>query len=620
MTIRSKIPPGIKDTNLLRSMCNRRGTKLVTRSQKQASAATDLLSTSSGVDGKMGKEHLNRSEPTPHSKVEIPLENPDKPSTDLRWKPKGIVRWIKYLPGRIRRFWKILRPDLSPDELERLEFKKLEISRNKLAIRESKRYGRVICEKLAQLGEREVLGNNSEGKPRKLKKIRLSMCTRDELFTKIILRIDTKPSHLPSYVRLSDLGRKEFYSDEMLPTLAHYMEFRSDEAGVFAIVYRHGLDGLPEFVAAEDIWRKVPENKPPLTFPVGYGDNSTRTDIDLDDCPHMIVAGATKQGKSNFINQLLCFWLWRGLKKEDLQLVLFDLKRGMEFSFYEGLPHLYHDTEEEIAEQDSRKEFDKDYKPVCIRTGIIEDLSEVMPALLRLRRIMDHRLLHIKRAGHKDFNAYNRAQHSSQKKLPSMVIIFDEWARIRLSLGTEPENLLAEMTNLARAAGMYFIIGTQNPNVSVISNLISVNFSTRVIFKCSVGGSMASLGNQSAVGLEEKGRAILQDGGDEIKLQTPRISDGLIRAVVFKAITGKDKRSFSPVDLEEILQHALDHLDGQLDQEKLFHIFREKKVRFDWLKAALREAEGKEFVLSGSSYRVSPRGYRVARQLVRIEA
>ena len=619
MTPRSKIPHTVNNTNQLRSMARRRGIELRTRSQSHKSASEALNSVSSEINGTPGKEYLNRSEPSPKSKVNIPLANPDKPSTDLRRKPKGIIRWIKYLPGRIRNFKDILFPIPTPEELERKEFLKLERKRNKLAIKECRKYGKLISEKLAQLGEREVIGNNTPDKPRKFKKIRFSLFSRDELFTKLILRVDTKPGHLPVYVRLSDLGRREFYSDEMLPTLAHFMEFKSDEAGVFAIVYRHGLDGLPEFVAAEDIWKKVPENKPPLTFPVGYGDNSTRTDIDLDDCPHMIVAGATKQGKSNFINQILCFWLWRGLTPADLQLVLFDLKRGMEFSFYEGLPHLFKDTEEDAIAEKARKTEVEDYIPVYIETGIIEELGEVMPALLRLRRIMDARLLHIKRAGHKDFNAFNRAQHSSQKRLSSMVVIFDEWARIRLSLGTEPENMLAEMTNLARAAGMYFIIGTQNPNVSVISNLISVNFSTRVIFKCSVGGSMAALGNQAAVGLEEKGRAILQDGGDEFKLQTPRISDGLIRSVVYKAITGKDKKSYSPVDLEEILQYSLDKLDGLLDIAKLFNIFRDKKVRLDWIKEALRDSEGQVFVLSGTSYRIRPAGYHKGRRLERTD-
>lgn len=621
MTAHSPIPKNITDLNLLRSMKRRRGLHMITRSKTHQSVSSPTSATSSEIQGHPGEEASHLSETVPGSNVDIPLADPENPSTDLRHHARGLIRKIKLFPNRVRRYWMILFPPLTPEQVEDLEIRKKVKLFNKLCRKECKKYGRVISDKLAQLGQREIIGNNTEGKPRKIIKIRYTKFGRDELFTKCILRIDTDPRHLPSYVRLTDLGNKDYYSDEMLPTLAHFMEFKSDEGGAFAVVYRHGLDGLPEFVSAEDIWKKVPENKPLLTFPVGYGDNSIRIDVDLDDCPHLIVAGATKQGKSNFINQILCFWLWRGLTRADLQLILFDLKRGMEFSFYEGLPHLYHDEADEI-EKERKKHLSslgdsEPYNPAIIETGIIEDLSDVMPALRRLRRIMDKRLSQIKAAGHKDFNSYNRAQHSSQKKLPSIVVIFDEWARIRLSLGTEPESMLAEMTNLARAAGMYVIIGTQNPNAAVISPLISVNFSVRVIFKCNVGGSMASLGNQAAVALEEKGRCILQDGGDQFKLQTPRISDGLIRAIVFKAITGKDKKSSSPVDLEEILQYSLDHFDGELGQTKLFAVFRDKKVKWEWLVEALRDSEGKEFDLSGTSYRIAPPGYHKGRRLER---
>jgi S-DNA-T family DNA segregation ATPase FtsK/SpoIIIE len=391
------------------------------------------------------------------------------------------------------------------------------------------------------------------------------------------------------------------------------VKWEADEAGVRLTIFRHGLDGLPEFVAAEEIWKKVPDNKPPLTFTVGYGDNSKRFDVDLDDCPHMIVGGATKQGKSNFINQMICFWLRRGLTPQDLQLVLFDLKRGMEFTFYEGLPHLYKDSEEHTVLQ-------KLYEtPTYIKTGIIEELKDVIPALLRLRQIMDERMLHIKSAGYKDFNSFNRAQYSRKNRIPSLVVIFDEWARISLTLGKEPESILAEVAGMARAAGMYFIIGTQNPNGAVISNLISINFQTRIIFKCSSGASQAALYNWSAVGLEERGRCILADGGEQWKIQTPRISDGLIQSIVYKAITGKEKKFGDAMDLEEILQHSLDKLDGILYVDKLYAIFKINKVRYKWLQSALKDAEGKEFVLSGSAYKVSHKGRNKPRKLIPVD-
>jgi hypothetical protein len=73
--------------------------------------------------------------------------------------------------------------------------------------------------------------------------------------------------------------------------------------------------------------------------------------------------------------------------------------------------------------------------------------------------------------------------------------------------------------------------------------------------------------------------------------------------------------------MEDILQYSLDNLDGMLDIAKLFQIFREKTVRKNWLTEGLREAEREKtiFNLSGTNYKVSPRGSHAARQLTRVE-
>lgn len=554
---------------------------------------------------KESNARANQSEPITKS-IDIPLDNVDKPSTNLKRPLKGILLKIKRIPGFFINRWRMLRPPLTPDEIEARAAARIEKQRDILCAKEARIYARQVKYKLAQLGLREILNSPSPDKPRKLKLVRFRMFSRDELFTKIMLVLETDPRSLPAYVQVSRLAKDPLYADELLPTLNHFVRWDSTDAAVTLTVFRHGLEGLPNFINAEDIYKKIPANKPPLTFPVGYAANSVRVDIDLDDCPHLIVAGATKQGKSNFINQMVCFWLWRGLTPLDLQLVLFDLKRGLEFSYYDKLPHLYKDPEEYIN--------DDSY----IRTGIIEDMPEVLPAMNRLRQIMDNRLYYIKKnGGFKDVNSFNRSKRIKTNKIPAMVIVFDEWARISLR-SPEASNILAELTNMARAAGMYFVIGTQNPTREVINSLTGVNFNTRIVFKCSIGGSMSALGNQSATDLDEKGRAILQDGGSEKRLQTPRISDSLIRAIVYKATTGKDYKGniSNGIDLTEILEYSLNNLDGELDILKLYNIFKDKNVRQKWLQEALKEAEGNEFILSGMAYTVSGRGNHIGRRLI----
>lgn len=592
--------------DIIRSWAKRHGVRLDHTSRTLGNKSSNLNTTSRARPGKPAKNIAALSTPIKH-KIEIPLEDIDHPSTNLKRPLRGLLLKIIRLPGSIKRYWYMLRPPLTIDQQEQLELERLERSRDKLCIREARLYARKAANKLAQLGERELLYSQAADKPKRMKKVNFDCVARDELFTKVMLHLNCDPASLPAYVKVSELALKPLYADELLPTMQHYVKWDSNEAGVFLTVFRHGLEGLPDNFYTDEIWRKIPENKPPLTIPVGYGINSEKISLDLDSCPHLIVAGATKQGKSNFINQMLCFWLWRGIKPSQLNLILFDLKRGMEFSWYENLPHLYRDPDDYLSTNPR----------AWIATGIIEEMSQVMPAMERLRYLMDQRLTIIKAAGHKDFNAYNRDPKTKNNRLPSLVIVFDEWARIRLKI-KEAETLLAEMTNICRAAGMYFILGTQNPNREVISSLIGVNFSTRIVFKSSVGGSMAALGDQRATDLEVKGRAVLQDGGDEKKLQTPQITDATIRAVVFKAITGREFKGHveSGVDIQEILEHSIKYLDGQLDVHKLYQIFREKKVRQRWLQAALKEAENKTFILSGKSYRVTPRTNQLGRRLV----
>jgi hypothetical protein len=197
MTLKSKIPPNVTDARLLKSMARRRGIKLGTTSQAYISTSETAESTSGAATSDPSVEISGPiSEPVNGKPVVIPLEDPDQPSVDLRRQPKGIIRWIKYLPGRIRRFYQILNPPLTPEQLEGRELFKLEKSRNKLGGREARKYARLASEKLAQLGLRELLNSPSPDKPKRLKLVRWGMWTRDQLFTKIILSMRTDPGFI----------------------------------------------------------------------------------------------------------------------------------------------------------------------------------------------------------------------------------------------------------------------------------------------------------------------------------------------------------------------------------------------------------------------------------------
>jgi hypothetical protein len=213
-------------------MARRRGIKLTTISRKLRIQSELLSINSSAISGKMGGPHEATSHPVHGKKVEIPVEDPDKPSTDLRPQPKGIIRKLKYLPGKVRNFWRILRPKLTPDELEVHDYLELEKRRDKACMQEGRRYGRIASSKLA------LLSNPGQNDTRNLKLVRWKMITRDEAFTKIILIMDLNPKHVPDYMLISKLPRDPLYTDDLAVAIGLPVHWDVGDFGVTLTIFR----------------------------------------------------------------------------------------------------------------------------------------------------------------------------------------------------------------------------------------------------------------------------------------------------------------------------------------------------------------------------------------------
>lgn len=648
----------IHNSQVLFSVARRYGIKLGSSSQAQKSTSKASESSSAPIDGEMSRGHSSTSKRIYARSVEIPdPEDILKPSVDLKRKPKGIVRWVKYLPARIKHFWQQLFPPLTPEELEGRNFLREKIKAEKLIKREAHVYEGKASRKFAQLGESELLASPDPNKPKKVKMVKWDMSTWDENFTKIILSLRTDPKYLPHYVKAAKLAKDPDFADDMMTALSHFVKLEADEVATRMTIYRHGRDELPESITVKEVWGKFPQNKPTYVFPIGAGDNSSMHYHDPVEYCHTLICGGTGNGKSNMVNAIICWYLYRGLKPSDINFLLFDLKRGIEFSPYEGLPHLFRDE--------------------AIPTGIVEEIGDVLPTLFHMQNIRDQRLDLIKRAGLKNFTEFNWAM-KPEKRLPAIFLIFDEWAKIRLTsevigaraapgstllklakesveplleagqdkdkvleiqkdygtkvlkskaprhFGLYCENVLSEFTNLSRAAGIFVILCTQHASKEIVGGLIKTNFPSVIAFSMSSGGSMAALNNQSAFGLGVKGRAIFLNQDGETRVQTPLISTAYISGIVHSAITGKPitLRNLSQlgsggVGMEEILIYALHNLDGQLDYHKLFELFRSKGVRKTWLMTELKKLENKEVSLSGVNYKISSPGYHSPRKLNR---
>jgi hypothetical protein len=525
----------------------------------------------------------------------LPPDNPDKlkPSVDLSKPVKGLRWWYRHIKNTLARYKSYIRPQLTAEQIEEKERQEAEKRFVRLMHREGKKYARMISEKWAQLGYRH---KSPDG--RRVHKVRFDVVAWNENGTLIKLHSVVDPTLLPEGVRLADLA-DEKNANELLATVGHPSVVSLDIDGLIVEIHRAGKEGLPEFITVVKMWDEMPENKPPLTFPVGVADNARNVYIDLDDCPHLMVAGGTKQGKSNFINSMLCTFI-RRLSPAQVQFALFDLKEGLEFSFFAGLPHII------------RLLPDKD---------LVETLDEVQPAMNELHKLMITRMHRIKDAGFKSFNDYN-LHHKGKNRMPTLVVVFDEFGTIVLTPGFGWfTQMLTDIANRARAAGIYIVLGTQNPRADVVSTLIKLNFQVRIAFSVDMPASMSILGNRDAVGLACRGRAVCQDFDETFQVQTPRITDDVIRATVYRATTGKDlkEKANASVDVEEILQFALDKQDGKLQVARLFEVFRHKKLRQKALNTILQEAEGQEFILAGTKYRVLKGTSQKPRRLERID-
>lgn len=248
MPPKSKIPRTVTDTRLLRSMARRRGITLKTSSRAFDNSSETSNLTSEVINGKMGKERSSTSRQNYHKKIEIPVEDPDKPSTDLRWKPKGIIRRLKYLPGKIRNFWRILRPPLTDEEQEAFDFTREEKIKDKLCNQEGRRYGARAAAKLAQIH------NPRLNDTRQVKLIRWTMITRDEAFSKIILQMDTNPKRLPPYVLVSRLAADPAYSDDLAAAIGLPVKWDVCKDGVTLTIYRPVTEPTkPREITIEDL-------------------------------------------------------------------------------------------------------------------------------------------------------------------------------------------------------------------------------------------------------------------------------------------------------------------------------------------------------------------------------
>jgi len=239
---------------------------------------------------------------------------------------------------------------------------------------------------------------------------------------------------------------------------------------------------------------------------------------DLAKMPHLLMAGATGQGKSVGLNAILVSLLYKKHPSQ-LKFVLVDPKK-VELTLFAMIEKHY------LAKLPGEEE------------AIITDTKKVIHTLNALCIEMDNRYDLLKEAQVRNIKEYNAkfiARRLNPNKghqfLPYIVLVVDEFADLMMTAGKEVETPIARLAQLARAIGIHLIIATQRPSVNIITGTIKANFPARVAFKVtSKIDSRTILDGGGADQLIGRGDMLLSEGGEMIRLQcgfvdTPEVEE-----------------------------------------------------------------------------------------------
>lgn len=220
--------------------------------------------------------------------------------------------------------------------------------------------------------------------------------------------------------------------------------------------------------------RKYQETRYKLPVAIGSTIQNEVYIADLAKMPHLLVAGATGQGKSVGLNAIITSLLY-AKKPHELKFVMVDPKM-VEFSFYAKLEKHY------LAKIPGADE------------PIITDMSQVVPTLSSLCVEMDARYALLKKVGCRNVEEYNMKwnagrldEEDGHRFMPFIVLVVDEFADLIVTAGKEVEVPIMRLAQKARAVGMHVIIATQRPDTKVITGNIKTNFPVRIAFKTSSG-------------------------------------------------------------------------------------------------------------------------------------
>ena len=284
--------------------------------------------------------------------------------------------------------------------------------------------------------------------------------------------------------------------------------------------------------------------------------------VDLAKIPHLLVAGATGQGKSVGLNAIITSLLYKKHPNE-LKIVLVDPKK-VEFSVYSPIAKPFMAAVEENEDE-----------------PIITDVQKVVKTLKGLCVLMDERYDKLKAARVRNIKEYNQKflrhelnPEEGHEFMPYIVVIIDEFGDLILTAGKEVEMPITRIAQLARAVGMHMIIATQRPTTTIITGNIKANFPGRIAFR--VGAMMDSriiLDRPGAQQLVGRGDMLYLNGADPVRVQCAFVDTPEVENIT--KFIANQLGPVRPLEIPEPLSDDEVGGGGSLDAQTLDPLFEE---------------------------------------------
>ncbi len=319
----------------------------------------------------------------------------------------------------------------------------------------------------------------------------------------------------------------------------------------------------PQIVSMQSVIASKKFQECDFELPVALGKTITNEVFifDLTKMPHLLVAGATGQGKSVGLNAIITSLLYKKHPSE-MKMVLVDPKM-VEFNIYSTIEKHY------LAKLPNEEK------------AIITDVTKVTQTLNSLTKEMDDRYELLMRAHVRTIREYNEKfikrrlnPNNGHRYLPYMVVIIDEFGDLIMTAGKEIEMPIARIAQKARAVGMHMVIATQRPTTNIITGTIKANFPARMAFRVtSQIDSRTILDQTGANQLIGRGDMLFSQGSNLIRIQCAFVDTPEVEEIA--QYIGNQRGYETAFALPEVVTEGMEDKDGSIDLNERDSLFEE---------------------------------------------